>query len=335
MTLCSQKLMHATWACGVLLIGGAVTHAGVVDDIERDRPRVAVELDERSTVREWIEEQFSGDAIAMEVHWSPDEPISGRAAEHEYLTARGPVVVRVSQTRSALDQLAALIFELHNMHGYRVFDQVYLDAVTGKIGPEEYALRNLGQEYEALVATRAFLTTHFRDVPSRELSGHKVLRALLAPVPTLEAQLAEARKGRGDVGEFYHDAFEAYVVPERDLRARIDELNNAFARCDVDALDGLLSDKYRHTDGGDIPLTKSQWLAHVGLPTDNACVQLGNHATGGLDIVITGDTAIVTGHTCTVESDNGERISIGRQFTSFWRLERGSWKRAAFHGAIR
>jgi ketosteroid isomerase-like protein len=336
MTLRHFELQNLLRICGLWLALVGTASAAVIDDIERDRPRIVRALDGRDAVRAWIEKHFSGGAIELHVRWDPAEPKSGRAAEHEYLTGRGPVEVRVSKHHSGLDQIAGLVFELHNMEGYRVFEKVYADAVTGKIGPEEFALRNLNQEFEARVATRKFLERHFGDVSRRDLRDHRLLDALLEPVPTPEAQLEAARKKGGDLREHYFKLFESDIVPERDLRTRISAFDAAFVRGDVDMLDEMLTERYRHTNAGSMPLTKSQWLGWIASRRsrmDEGRLKYDRYATEELDVVMTGDRAIVTGRNRAVGTKEGEEFTVDIRFTHVWVRNEGKWKRAAFHDA--
>ena len=317
--------LHSVPAClaAVALVTSAA-QAAVIDDIQRSRPDIAAELADRPAVRTWIAAQFDADVIDLKVLWEAVEPKSGRAAEHEYLSSRGPVVIRVTERVSPLDQLAGLIFELHNMRGYRVFAQIYQDAVEGRIGPEEYGLRNLAQEFEARVANRAFLLEHFSDVPARELAGHRVLAGLLQPVASPADQLAQARRQGGDLLEHYHEIFDAYVVPERELRTRIAAVASALERCAVGELDDLVADGYRHTEGGHRPLLKAEWLARLAGLSAEQCANSRRSIAGDLDIVIREDTAVVNGET---------RGNARRRFTAVWiRTPRG-WQRTAFHDA--
>ncbi|HZD53258.1 MAG TPA: hypothetical protein VE175_09430 [Woeseiaceae bacterium] len=185
--------------------------------ILNDRPQLAAILEDRKELRHWLITELNRKEPAR--LWDPAEPVSGRAAEHEYpsrggAAPAGTAVIRVSARASGWDELAALVFELHNLHHSGRFAEIYRAAVRGQIDETEYVQRSLAQEFAALRATRRFLETHVGELPDEAKSSSPLYQQIMATEDTLKAHL-EKEEGNGrSLTTHFERLYEREVVPE-------------------------------------------------------------------------------------------------------------------------
>ena len=198
-------------------IQAAVSGQVQLEVILKDRPQIAAVLTEREAIRAWLAEELEGDDPRP--LWDPSEPVTGRAAEHEYpspggAAPEGTAVIRISSQSSGWDQLAGLVFELHNLRRSSVFQEIHRAAVTGAIDRTEYIRRSLQQEFAALHATRLFLARHLDGMPKTAQESSPLFEQIMDTEDTLEAHLEE-QSGRGvDLTAHFARLYEQEVLPE-------------------------------------------------------------------------------------------------------------------------
>lgn len=185
--------------------------------ILEDRPQLAAVLRGREELRQWLITEFNRKSPAP--LWDPREPVSGRAAEHEYPSAGGaaPVgtaIVRVSSQTSGWDQLAGLVFELHNLRRSSRFGEIYRAAVRGEIGRSEYVRRSLEEEFAALLATRRFLERHIGEVPESAEQSSPLFRQIMEAGDSFEAHLEKQEDHGEGLTAHFERLYEREVVPE-------------------------------------------------------------------------------------------------------------------------
>lgn len=189
-----------------------------LDVILRDRPQVAAILLDREAIRTWLVHEL--DTENPQPLWDPAEPLSGRAAEHEYpsrggAAPAGTALIRVSSQPSGWDQLAGLVFELHNIRRSAKFEDIHQAAVDGVIDKSEYVRRSLQQEFAALHATKRFLARHVDGVPEGAENSSPLFEQILATKDSLDAHLQEQRDKGVDLETHFEELYEREVVPER------------------------------------------------------------------------------------------------------------------------
>lgn len=198
-------------------IQDAVSGRMQLDVILEDRPQIAAILMEREELRDWLVEELS--STNPQPLWDPTEPVTGRAAEHEYpsrggAAPAGTALIRISSQPSGWDQLAGLVFELHNLRRSPVFEEIHRAAVSGAIGKTEYIRRSLQQEFAALHATKLFLARHVEGIPENAQESSPLLEQIMDSEDTLEAHLEE-QSGRGvDLTAHFSRLYEQEVLPE-------------------------------------------------------------------------------------------------------------------------
>lgn len=186
--------------------------------ILEDRPQLAAVLRGRDALRHWLIAEFSRKTPAP--LWDPTEPVSGRAAEHEYpsrggAAPAGTAVIRVSSGVSGWDQLAGLVFELHNVRRSGRFAEIYRAAVRGEIDKAEYVRRSLEEEFAALLATRDFLEQHVGNLPEAARGSSPLYAQVLATEGSFDRHLEmEEREGQG-LTRHFERLYEREVVPEK------------------------------------------------------------------------------------------------------------------------
>ena len=213
--LCFAPCMAALAAPAA--VEGAVSGRVQLEVILKDRPQIAAILMEREAIRAWLVEELEGnDPRPL---WDPSEPVTGRAAEHEYPSRGGaaPVgtaLIRISSQPSGWDQLAGLVFELHNLRRSPVFQEIHRAAVNGAIGKTEYIRRSLQQEFAALHATKLFLGRHLDGMPESAQDSSPLFEQIMNTEDTLEAHLEEQSDRGVDLTAHFARLYEQEVLPE-------------------------------------------------------------------------------------------------------------------------
>ncbi|HEX2139864.1 MAG TPA: hypothetical protein VHG33_09145 [Woeseiaceae bacterium] len=184
--------------------------------ILEDRPQLAAVLMERVEVRNWLVEELGRENPRP--LWDPSEPVSGRAAEHEYPSGtgkvpRGTALIRVSSASPGWDQLAGLLFELHNLRRSASFEEIHQQALRGRIGKSEYVERLLQQEFAALQATREYLNEHLTGVPDAARDGSTLFGQILDTEDTLDAHLEKYSQDGNDLRSHFEQLYEREVAP--------------------------------------------------------------------------------------------------------------------------
>lgn len=195
----------------------SVSGRAQLEVILRDRPQMAAILMEREEIRAWLVEQLATDD--PEPLWDPAEPVTGRAAEHEYPTRGGAAppgtaLIRVSSQPSGWDQLAGLVFELHNLRRSAEFEEIHQAAVSGMIGKAEYVRRSLQQEFAALHATKRFLEHNLGGMPEDAQESSPLFEQILHTGDTLETHLESQSDNGVDLKAHFEQLYEREVVPE-------------------------------------------------------------------------------------------------------------------------
>jgi hypothetical protein len=105
-----------------------------------------------------------------------------------------------------------------------------------------------------------------------------------------------------------------------EVARRVRLCDQAWARSDVAALDGLLAERYVHADGSGGVQHRAAWLADAGRPRNVAIT------CDDLSVRVQGRIAVVTGSDLITTSERAETL----RFTQVW-VKRGTgWRRAAF-----
>ena len=217
-TLVSLHTLYAVFgAAEPAAIQAAVSGQVQLEVILKDRPQIAAVLTEREAMRAWLAEELEGDDPRP--LWDPSEPVTGRAAEHEYpspggAAPAGTAVIRISSQPSGWDQLAGLVFELHNLRRGPVFEEIHRAAVNGAIDRTEYIRRSLQQEFAALHATKLFLARHLDGMPKTAKESSPLFQQIMDTEDTLEAHLEEQRDRGVDLTAHFAQLYEQEVRPE-------------------------------------------------------------------------------------------------------------------------
>jgi hypothetical protein len=194
----------------------SVSGGAQLEVILQDRPQLAAIVMERDEIRAWLIEELGTDD--PEPLWDPAEPVTGRAAEHEYpsrggAAPAGTALIRVSSEPSGWDQLAGLVFELHNLRRSAEFESIHEAAASGAIGKAEYVQRSLEQEFAALRATRRFLEQLLEGVPEDARESSPLFEQILQTEDSLEAHLETQRDEGVDLTAHFEQLYEREVKP--------------------------------------------------------------------------------------------------------------------------
>jgi hypothetical protein len=187
-----------------------------------DRPKAARILQADADLYGWLVQTFDTARGGYMPLWDSAEPVSGQAAEHEYpsdnsrrgIVAEGTVVFRVSSHQTGWDQLAGLIFELHNFRGATQFEEIHTAAVSGAIDEQTYIRRNIEQEFVAVRATKVFLITNVLPLRGARGKENSLLWALVRSSDTVDEMLRRNEQRGYDPRDHYEMLYNTEVVPE-------------------------------------------------------------------------------------------------------------------------
>lgn len=196
--------------------------------IMNDRPKVARLLQANSSLYGWLVQAFDTARGGFNPLWDSAEPVSSQAAEHEYpsnnsrrgIVAEGTVIFRVSSRQTGWDQLAGLIFELHNFRGATQFEEIHTAAVSGKIDEQTYIRRNIEQEFMAVQATKVFLIKNVLPLRGAQGKENRLLWALVRSADTVDEMLRRNEQKGYDLRDHYEMLYNTEVVPEMRTRGR-------------------------------------------------------------------------------------------------------------------
>jgi len=118
------------------------------------------------------------------------------------------------------------------------------------------------------------------------------------------------------------------------LEETIDAFNQAFAVCEVQKLQQLITDNYKHTNGNNPAISRKQWLNYLNrrkAQIESGQLVVNRYELSEREIEFIGNTALLTGKV-TVEGVR-DSVSFSREIriSNFWVLQEGQWKRAGFH----
>jgi ketosteroid isomerase-like protein len=105
-----------------------------------------------------------------------------------------------------------------------------------------------------------------------------------------------------------------------EVARRVRQCDQAWARSDVAALDGLLAERYVHADGRGGVQRREAWLADAGRPRNVAIT------CDDLLVAVHGRIAVVTGSDVITTPERAETL----RFTQVWVNRGAGWRRAAF-----
>jgi hypothetical protein len=187
-----------------------------------ERPALARALADHSVIRAWLVDELDGRSVGFPIAWDGAEPVTGRAAEHEFAIACEVGRLRVASGASGLDQLAGLVFELENLRGLETFEAAWQAALRGEIGRLEFTRRMAACEFGALTRTRTFLERHLGPISMLELRDHPLTAHLLDASPSLEEQARKYRRLGHEVGRHFAAAYDHEIRPRLAAGRRVD-----------------------------------------------------------------------------------------------------------------
>jgi ketosteroid isomerase-like protein len=120
---------------------------------------------------------------------------------------------------------------------------------------------------------------------------------------------------------------------QRELDTAIRDFGEAWARGDVDALRGMLSPDYTHTDVRGRFQGRDEWLEYAR-GRSGAATQI---RFADVTTRVMGDVAIITGRNDMVGGNiivGDERSGLSLRFTQIWLRRDGRWLREAFQATI-
>lgn len=134
------------------------------------------------------------------------------------------------------------------------------------------------------------------------------------------------------------DALANSLCTEKSLRKTVDVFGNAFAVADVATLNELLMDNYIHVNGGSGNVIRKQawlnWLASRKVELDSGKINIAHYKVDLLNVVLTGDTAVVVGQAESSGVNKGVPFSSLLRFSNTWICTDLGWRRASFHDSL-
>ncbi len=203
-----------------------------------DRPALNRILVKDDPLMIWTAAQFAGTQSGFRIYWDNTHPPDGIEAQHQSVhdsedgLAERVLVHPVYQTGSERGQpktahnlWADLIYELHNIRGKPVFVDAYQQAISGKLGYDDW-LRTLTEaEHRALVETAEFYRTRWRIwMRSRNLNPASSHWMGILSVPASYFEWISAYTDPDDYpwsayGAYYRDEIQPFLI-RRNLQYR-------------------------------------------------------------------------------------------------------------------
>lgn len=201
-------------------LGAARASVGEVQlsRILRDRPKLAAVLAAGQELRFEVIAEL--EEAGPRLRWDRSEPRSGRASELEFAAPDGlvetdrRVVLRLSRRSTGWDQLAGLIFELHNLRGSARFAAIHRAAVIGVIGKDDYVQQMLVQEFVTLQTTQAFLRQYATGLPDAGGDGSALYWQVLQAADTLKEHIRRCKRKGEDLTKRFRELYDREILPE-------------------------------------------------------------------------------------------------------------------------
>ncbi len=125
------------------------------------------------------------------------------------------------------------------------------------------------------------------------------------------------------------------IEEEKILLEKVNDFNQAFKECDIEALETLITENYLHTNGNSRVIRKDAWLEYLKkrkLEISSGNLVVNTYDMKEVEIELHNDMAIVTGKIIISSSTKlGEHNDHEYRITNIWVKEEGNWKRAGFH----
>ena len=177
-------------------LNAADLHFGAiqVSQLILDRPDLAQCLTQYPKVRRWLEESFAGGRNGARIHWEYSATLSGREGEYVPGSAYAPTLIRITDRKdlTGFDRLAVLIFEVYNSESRMVCLDAADKARRGEIDREQFVVKSVEAEYNAVVKCKAFLLEH--SIP---VDGNRYVASSLNIAPNFEAFYEFMKRARG------------------------------------------------------------------------------------------------------------------------------------------
>ncbi len=165
-----------------------------VSQLILDRPDLGHCLTQYPKVRSWLEESFAGGRNGARIHWEYSATLSGREGEYVPGSVYAPTLIRITDRRdlTGFDRLAVLIFEVYNSESRLVCLEAADKARRGEMDREQFVIKSVEAEYNAVVKCKAFLVEH--SIP---VDGNRYVASSLNIAPNLEAFYEFMKRARG------------------------------------------------------------------------------------------------------------------------------------------
>ena len=127
-------------------------------------------VDADDPIYKWVVKQFDSGYYGDRIYWDRHEPYSGQPSETQPARGHSPSFVRVTKDDkiSGRDKWLMLVFELHNIKNEKLFNELHVLAINGKLNRSEYADRCLSLEFTAMLQTQMFFQHNPIDGADRE-----------------------------------------------------------------------------------------------------------------------------------------------------------------------
>lgn len=125
------------------------------------------------------------------------------------------------------------------------------------------------------------------------------------------------------------------MVPDRaNLMMAIRDFNLAFEQGDLETLEMMITENYRHSNGANEAIGRDEWVNYLKKRKDqlrSGELKVISYFMKNMDVQQFDDAAIITGKVETQIQRNDSIENHAYRVTNFWVLDNGKWKRAGFH----
>ncbi len=132
----------------------------------------------------------------------------------------------------------------------------------------------------------------------------------------------------------FADAVIDFITDEEaQLMQSIHRFNQAFEVCDLETLDYMTTDNYRHTNGNSKAIPKTAWFNYLKKRRQalkEGTLTVLNYEMAEEDVQLHGQCAVLTAKINVRQRNNGETSERAYRVTHLWVKTNGHWQRAAF-----
>ena len=161
-----------------------------LDRMLADRPSMRDVLSSDDPIHQLVVKRFTIGDRGQPVYWDPDNPFSGRPAEHNSTSFLGKASLRITNAEEiqGRDKWCMLVFELANLENAAQFESLDRSAFLGNISEKDYSVQCVQLELDAVERMQAIFRQH--PLPDANSESAPIYQAMMTMSSELDSYLA-------------------------------------------------------------------------------------------------------------------------------------------------